>query len=193
MNCIKKKKTEGYGEKPDSLLKWGIIVPHTRERQGATSFDGEVSEYMYGHRLAKLLSDFAPSATRDNDGIRGAVQSLRDLGCNASLEPHFNSYNGNVRGAEILCLKGDHTSAEFASLLIDDLKQTWPHRTIRRQNSGGIKWVAEGDRGFYNLYTARKLGMKVALLSELFFGDTPVDWMEPTDQAKLIKDLIINT
>lgn len=192
--CFKKKiQAGGYGEGMDKLLNWGLVIPHTKDRQGALSFDEEVSEYIYGHRLARILEGIIPSATRDTDGIRGAIIDLLSKDCNASIEPHFNAYNGNVSGAEVLCLKGDYRSAELGSLLLEDLKQRWPHRKIRRKNSNGIKWVAEGDRGYSNLALAKKLGMDIAILTELFFGDVAEDWLEPSDQAKLIKDLVQNT
>lgn len=182
----KKKPANDYGNSKKLKIKWGIIVPHTKEAQGAVSKLTKVSEYKYGKVLISYLSTY-PFATRDAAGIKGAVKELVSKGCNASLEPHKNAFNNKAKGYEILVIKGDNASKEYARLILEAFEDEYPNRRNR-----GIKEVSKGDRGYYNLKTAKKAGIKVALLSEMFFIDNPVDYVEPQTMAAFWQKVLIN-
>jgi hypothetical protein len=172
----------GYGEGEDLILKWGVIVPHTRRAPGASSWDGKYNEYVYGNLLANQLD--LPYATRDEGGVAGAASALARAGVTASLEPHYNAYNGRAHGAEILVMEGDEISYMYAERMLEEFAEVFPSRRIR-----GVKEIGRGGRGYNNLRLARK-HMKVALLSEMFFGDNREDWLPVEDQAKFWKGQI---
>lgn len=176
--------TLGYGElKP----KWGIIVPHTKDASGAVSPTREWNEYKYGLQLAYLLSPI-PHATRDNIGVYGASKLLIKNGCNCSIEPHLNAYNGKAEGFEILVLKGDDPSIEEARRIADEFATAFPFRKLRADK--GVKIVSPKERGGSNLVSAKNAGMKVALLSEAFFIDNPNEWISPQEMANFWKSVL---
>ena len=171
----KPKPVNDYGDGEKFTPKWGIIVPHTEKAQGAQNQNG-VSEFLYGTALVKVMSFFY--ALRGAKGVFGAAKALLQAGCNSSLEPHLNAYNTQVGGYEILYLKGDSLSKQYAELILDMFEAEYPDRKRR-----GLKAVEKGDRGAGNLIAAKKAGMKVALLSELFFIDNPNEWIPPNEMA----------
>lgn len=182
-DCFKK----GYDYGGEEFIpEWGLIIPHTEKRKGALSYDGKYSEYVYGSIMAGMIN--IPHATRNYGGVFSAAKSLFKQGCNCSLEPHYNAYNGQAHGAEILVMKGDDLSAKYARLIMDDFSSKFPKRRLRHDN--GIKWLRKGDRGYNNLKEAKSAGMEVALLSELFFGDNPKDFIKPSAQAQFLRQHI---
>ena len=161
---------------------WGHIVAHNSKKQGANTYNKAYSEYTYGNILSHSLS--MPSETRDDGGVSLAAKRLTNKGCNASIECHYNAYNGIVGGIEILVLRGDDFSAKYAKMIISEAMSKLDN--IKLRGDGGIKWISKGDRGYYNLVNAKSAGMKVAILTELFFGDNEKDFMSPSMQAKII-------
>ena len=180
------KPVNDYGSGEPFIPTWGIIVPHTQASQGASSWDSIYTEYLYGLALVNLLP--VPWGTRNNKGVYGAAKTLKERGCTCSLEPHFNAYNKRAHGAEILVMKGDDLSAKYARLFIEQFSDTYSDRRIR--HGDGIKWVGKGDRGYRNLHSAKLGGMKVAILTELFFIDNPIDFINPSDMADFWKDAL---
>jgi len=197
-----KPKTIGYGEGVLKPSQWGIIIPHSITKQGALAYNG-ISEYYYACRIGqtvlndgslphglgvvnKRLSEIFPIETRNKSGVSGAAHKLaHSHSVNASLEPHFNSFNGKVSGAEILVLDKDYESIHKAEMILEYFSVCFPERRVR-----GVKKVKKGDRGYKNLRDARK-HMDVSLLSELFFGDNHNDYMEPETQAKFWAECLI--
>jgi len=164
--------------------KWGFVIPHEKKAQGASSYNDQYSEYTYGVIMAGKLD--IPYATRDNAGVYGAVREMvKKAGVNASVECHFNSYNGRANGFEILVIKGDKISERYARLLVEEFILAFPKRKLRGDN--GLKFISKGDRGFYNLVNARSAGADVAILTEFFFGDCKADWITPAQHVKIIK------
>jgi hypothetical protein len=178
-----RKPAPGYGEGEAIKLKWGFIIPHTPKAQGAMSWDDKYSEFVYASIMLRQMDAY--SATRIN-GIDGAAKELLRLGRNASIEPHFNAFNGFAKGAMILVLKGDTYSKMQAELILDQFAGKFPDRRIR-----GVKEVWKHDRGYKNLYLAKKHGMQAALLTELFFGDSPSDWLPVEDQANFWTNTVL--
>jgi hypothetical protein len=159
--------------------RWGIIIPHTKRAGGAYSKTHHIDEYHYA--LDMFPSSGISYETRDAGGVSGAASRLRKRGFNASLEPHLNSFNGQVQGAEILVLKGDKLSKRFAELFLDVYKAKYPGKNIR-----GVKQMKKGQRGAANLIAAKRAGMEVALLSEMFFLDS--EWITPDEMAQFWAD-----
>lgn len=172
----------GYGDRPFTP-QWGIIIPHTMKAQGAVTYDGIYTEYVYGTIMIPMIG--VPFAKRDENGVYGAAKDLRSVKVNATIEPHFNAFNGRAAGAEILILREDGLSRHYAELFLDIFKETYPSRKIR-----GVKEVGPRDRGYSNLLNSKKVGMEVAILSELFFGDNPKDFLLPEDQATYWRDCL---
>jgi hypothetical protein len=170
----------GYGEKPAPKFTWGLIVPHTKSSGGASSKEKNINEYNYGLKLAALMP--IPRETRDEGGVSLAAKRLKLKGCNASLEPHKNAYNGTAKGFEILVLENDSESIRVAEIMAENFKAKYPTRVLRHTN--GVKKIKSGDRGYSNLIAAKKEGMKIALLGEAFFIDNPAEWIEPEEMAK---------
>lgn len=174
-----KNKSNGYGEGEDVVLSWGFINPHTSVSGGAVTHDKTMNEYKYGLHMLHNLN--FPFETRDEGGVAGACKRLKKAGVTATIETHFNGFNGKASGAECLVLKGDSESEHYARLFMNMFSDVYPRRKLRHDR--GIKLVKSGDRGYTNLKVARRY-MKVAILSELFFGDNPSDFMSFVDQSK---------
>lgn len=180
-----------YGRGADFIPLWGIIVPHERKAQGARTHSSvypPVYEYGYGLQLATYLSDRIPHKTRDSAGVYGAAKALLDIGCNATLEPHCNAFNGKAEGYEILVMAGDSLSKEYALNIISAFQTKYPER--RKRQGDGVKEVKKGERGYYNLKNAKDAGVEVALLSELFFIDNIKDFMQPLEMSNFLREVL---
>jgi len=169
-----------------SKLEMGFVRPHNNYAQGAVNKTKNVSEFGYFALMYRELATPFKWTTRLN--IRGqlakAYGELADMGVNFSIEPHENAYNKRVGGFECLILAGDKTSEIYAQLYLSIMEKHFPNMHNR-----GLKTVQSGDRGYANLYAARKAGMKVAILSENFFIDNDKDWIEPKALAAVYDEL----
>lgn len=176
---------------PEFKPKWGIIIPHTKRKPGASGYKPsgkKIQEYQYG---LELVADTSfPFETRDNGGVSGAAKRLKNISqTNATIEPHKNAYNKKARGFELLVIRGDSLSGHYARMIADEFKRQFPERRMRHDN--GIKWVKKGDRGYYNLVAAKKAGMEVAILGESFFIDNPDEWISPEEMAEFWKEVLV--
>lgn len=182
---FKSSKYPGYGEGPTFSPVWGLIIPHQKDAQGATSFDNKYTEYTYAHVMAEMIG--IPYMTRDLGGVAEAAHTLiNNYKVNCLIETHFNAYNGKAHGYEILVMKGDDLSARYARFFLESFGDLYPRR--RPRHDKGIKWVSKGDRGFHNLRLAKAAGADVAMLTELFFGDNIEDFIDPSTQAMFWRD-----
>lgn len=188
--CIKlidSQPSVGYGEKPEPKYVFGLIVPHTKSSGGASSKEKKMNEYEYGLRLASFMA--IPRETRDEGGVSLAAKRLKLKGCNASLEPHKNAFDSKAKGFEILVLENDSESIRMAEIMAENFRAKYPARVLRHSN--GVKKIKSGDRGYSNLIAAKKEGMKIALLSEAFFIDNPLEWIEPAEMAEFWMSQIV--
>lgn len=167
-------------------LKWGIIIPHTYKAQGASNKQDTVTEYQYADKMSWRINH--SSEFRDNGGVYGAAERLFESGCNASIEPHLNAFNGKAKGFEILAMAGDTRSISEGIRIAKAFKEMFPDRLLRHGN--GVKIVKRGDRGYKNLKDARYAGMRVALLSEAFFIDNPDEWISHYDMAEFWESVL---
>ena len=174
-----------HGEGDNFKSKWGYIVPHVKNAQGADTPGKRYSEYKYGQIVAPQLS--LPWDDRDNGGVSGACARLKKIrGVNSCFEDHKNAYNGIVGGAEILVISGDALSTHKAEMILDAFHADFPDRNIR-----GVKKMRKGGRGYNNLLAAKKAGMDVALLGELFFIDNKNDFISTDRYAEFLKSVLI--
>lgn len=174
-------------EKPNTL-NWGFVVPHEKKAQGASLYDKSMTEYVYWQVVYHwFVSKFknVPFSYRDSGGLSAAYKELKKNNCNASLEWHYNAFNGEANGYCVLVLKGDSLSAEYAELLLNVLSRRFPNRKNR-----GIKYVSSGTNGALNLIRAKENGMKIALLPEPFFGDVKSEFVNEELMADIINEFI---
>lgn len=175
-----------YGSGEEIDYTWGYIVAHTKATGGAVGIKSgkKFSEYEYSKEVALLNKTVIPYATRDTGGVRAAATKLKKVGATASIEFHLNSYNKQVRGAEILVQAGDSASYEAAENLLEAFKVAYPDHTIR-----GVKVKKKGDRGWYNLEQARRAGMKIRILTEFFFIDS--EYIEANAMAAFLRKNLV--
>lgn len=170
--------------------KWGIIIPHTEGRPGASGYKPtgrKIYEYQYGLELA-IDSGFH-FETRDDGGVYGAASRLAKKGITATIEPHKNAFNKKARGFELLVIKGDSLSGDYARMIAEEFHRRFPDRRLRHDN--GIKWLKKGDRGYNNLVQAKKAGMEVAILGESFFIDNPNEWISPETMRQFWQEVLV--
>jgi len=172
-----------HGEGESFKPVWGFINPHTEKAPGASNPRNKVSEYQYGV-LMKKHHNF-PLEFRDDGGVSGAAKRLKAQGITASVENHKNAYNKQVNGAEILIIRGDKLSLQYAEMILDSFSMLYP-----KINNRGVKKMSKGGRGFNNLKAAKGAGMDVALLTEMFFIDA--FYLEPQLMAEFWKKALIS-
>ena len=188
-DLIRKDEFQGYGEGDNFSPIWGLIIPHEKKAQGAMNYDGTYSEYNYALEMSRHIG--IPFQTRDDGGVYTATERLiNEYKINSTIETHFNAYNRNAHGYELLVMKGDSLSERYARLMIESFSDIYPKR--RARGDAGIKWVSKGDRGYYNLSKAKDAGAVVTILSELCFGDNVVDYISPIKQAEFWRSHFID-
>lgn len=170
---------------------WGFVVPHTKKAIGAVLKDKEgkviQTENAYGAEVCNAVSRQlgCPVGTRDAGGLDGAYGWLNIEGCKFSIEPHLNAFNTKAEGFEVLVIDGDLKSEFIARKVLTMFSKRYPNRVNR-----GIKKVRAGQNGFKNLEVARKNGMEVALLTEMFFIDNEKEYMGTAEMAGFFIDFI---
>ena len=175
------KPLESHGDSDPFKPVWGFINPHLKNAGGAAHSQKKVDEYRYGVMM-KNYHDY-PLEFRDDGGVYGAAKRLRSQGCNASIESHKNAYNGKVNGFEILVIRNDRLSIEYAEMFISEFEKMFPSVPVR-----GIKQKSKGDRGYNNLKDSKRSGMDISLLTEDFFIDSY--WIEPSKLAEFYKSVL---
>ena len=170
---------------------WGICLPHYSFDGGAETNDNKWSEYTYAGYMNSLSSIVNhPVDNRNFGDVKGAAKRLLIKGCNCYIEQHKDAYNHNVGGFSFLYIKGDSLSKKYASIFRDEFKKAFPDRNPRYSN--GLKALEKGDDGFWNLSTAKKQGMEVAILAEDFFIDNDKEWISPEVSRKFWDSVLIN-
>lgn len=186
-NCLKPSPpARGYGEGDDTVYHPGFIIPHETNRPGAYNYNKSYTENSYAKIFIPNLE--LPFASRDSGGVKSAARELKAKGCNLSIEPHFNSYNGVASGMELLVRYEDEESIEVARLFAETFASIYPDRKLRGDK--GVKRLKRGARGRGNLDAAASAGMRVQVLSELFFGDNRSDFIPPDKQLNFWKQAL---
>jgi len=130
----------------------GIIVGHTSDKKGAVSYSG-VSEYDYNIEVAKQVTNIINSQTNHeaswhtrNKGYKPISDFYRENNVFLSIELHFNSYNKQAYGMEMLVLEGN--SFDLADNIISKLARYY---NIKERANGGVKDLSRTQRGAWCL------------------------------------------
>jgi len=150
-------------------MKIELIIPHNFKKQGATTpaapndYDQSITEYTYAQQEFLFSS------------------SVTTLEC--QIEIHKNAFNNESKGACMLVLSGDLESGLMARKILDRFCKKF-HRRNR-----GVVLLEDGNRGYKNLKAMKHGGAKIAILSELFFIDNPIEWIEPEFMGKFWREV----
>ena len=159
-------------------LKVGLFVGHNRGT-GATAIDGSdewESRKKVAEAAAALLSEEGFQAhVIFRNGQLGYAAAMREhgrtaskLGLDLALELHFNAYNGEASGAEII-VASQHAADTLGKAFVGSTETFYPDRVLR---SGGVK-VQTSGRGY--LFNAKQ--RCVSGIYEPCFGDN-TEWYE---------------
>jgi N-acetylmuramoyl-L-alanine amidase len=147
---------------PSTVKNILIVVGHTKSSPGTTTYLGE-KEYSYNTKLAKVLEPLllqsgcnVMTEYRDVGGLRGAYSRGNRIKPDLTLELHLNGFSKVAHGLEVLALKSDPISIEFADLLSDEVAASLGFKERREYNgTDGVLPVVRGDSGYENLKVAR--------------------------------------
>ena len=180
MNCIKrfleKREIKKLGTSKCVVNKLAFIIGHSFKKRGAYSYPLQSYEYSFWSNFVKwfevidLQGVEVKSFYRDGVGINGAYKNAVEWGASAIIELHFNSFNGNVQGCEVLYNnkkdKADVREKAFAAQLLYRVNE------VLGNNYRGSKLrTSKGERGFMNVSQTMKIP---SVIIEPFFGDH--DW-----------------
>lgn len=182
--------------KPDESpkLKVGLFVGHNRGT-GATAIDGSdewESRKKVAEAAAVLLSEDGYRVhVIYRNGQLGYAAAMREhgrtaskLGLDLALELHFNAYNGEATGAEII-VASQSSADTLGKAFVESTETFYPDRVLR---SGGIK-VQTSGRG--HLFNANQ--RCVSGIYEPCFGDH-AEWYEYAEdvdkEATYVADIV---
>lgn len=182
--------------KPDKApkLKVGLFVGHNRGT-GATAIDGAdewESRKKVAEAAAKLLSEDGYQAhVIYRDGTLGYASAMRKhgrtstrLNLDVALELHFNAFDGEAHGAEII-VASQPTADRLGRAFVDATAEAYPDRVLR---SGGVKLQRSGRGYLFNANQRCPSG-----IYEPFFGDSS-EWYEYANdvekEARYVTDII---
>ncbi len=157
-----------------------VVVGHTRSSPGAQgkapplpqSPNAARYEYTWNSELAEMIKQKAHASGvrcsvffRDSGGITGAYARARKWRPEATVELHFNAFNGRARGTETLfALPG---SRAWAQALQDEFVTLYGRKGSLNR---GLKDRSGGGRGHLSLTQ-----IDPSTLIEPFFGDEQSD------------------
>ena len=192
-NLFKKKKKKVVIQKPSRKIETvGLIVGHTKRAGGAYSDRARLNEYDFHSvvipRMKILWDAYIKShiITRDNRGIEGASNVANAMGCDCTIEFHFNCYNGSASGREALVIDGHENSKLLANYILSEMGKKRPY-----QNNRGVKEMSRGNRGFYNLEQCNH-GTPINVLLESFFGDNEYDAQTAEEFIESFKFVLVD-
>ena len=157
-----------------------VVVGHTRSSPGAEgkapplpqSPNSARFEYTWNSELAEMIKQKAQASGvrcsvffRDSGGITGAYAGVRQWRPEATVELHFNAFNGRARGTETLFALP--RSRAWAQALQDEFVALYDRRSSLDR---GLKDRSGGGRGHLSLTQ-----IEPSALIEPFFGDEPSD------------------
>jgi hypothetical protein len=193
------------GEEAERNVKTGLMVGHTKNRNGAdnkewyfkyAAYDAEYDEYVrhYDTNNDRLLEEYELNlqaakiseltyATRDEGrGMRGAAEELAEADCTEAISMHMNSYNGVASGCEFWYLDGCIESKRFAEKLRAAYTKEFPHLTDR-----GLKKGHKRSRAYSALRAMEKEGFRKLCLAEWYFIDVKSDFVDPERIGAFLK------
>jgi hypothetical protein len=159
----------------------GIIVGHNAKARGAVNYKGE-TEFDFNSRIAlkmkKVIDESeslftatiynrVPGAGYGNEIAELAADIKKDA-CELTMELHFNSGPTGAKGCEILAHTKNKTAIHIADVITDKIEKVFG---IKQRDVDGVREVAKGDRGAYNLIALEDVGVRVPLLVEPCFAN----------------------
>jgi hypothetical protein len=158
-----------------------LVIGHDIKKPGAVVMNYG-NEYMYNSKVAHMVKGMIPEIdVCFYNELEKDYVVISDKGFIA-LELHCNAYNGYVSGAEVLVLKDDRISMEYAQDFLSMLCERFGKR------NRGVKELSDGDRGYANLERAKVKGARIAVIVEPFFGDNHDDVINPAEYADFLVD-----
>ena len=177
-------------------MKLGIVVGHTRNRQGAHSQTLAQSEYPWNSDLAERIQARAGDLEhrvffRDGHGIKGAYRQADDWGATVTVELHFNaSDNAHATGTGVLYFPGSVNGKRLATLLREEMGTAlelpdWPSGT------GGVVTPFQASGKQERGKTSLGAGRAPAALIEPFFGSNPDDATRANARKDALAEAIV--
>ncbi|OQX15966.1 MAG: hypothetical protein BWK73_05405 [Thiothrix lacustris] len=174
--------------------KLALVVGHSARSPGAKGCPPiSRHEYHWNQFLAKIIKDIATAKGinceifyRDGIGILGAYQEVNDWKADACVELHFNAYNGQVVGSEVLYGSSNIFSKKLAEDFQEMLVRVYSREGVANR---GIKHCKAGvDRGGENV---NQLVNIPSCLIEPYFGDAQSDAKKAKKYINVLADSII--
>lgn len=175
---------------PSPLPKRPVIalVPgHSLVAQGAIAHNG-ITEFQKWSETAQRVyeninnKNICVTADRNGTNIRGAIDRAVDQGADIIIELHFNFFDGEAHGAEIL--------VRFPCDLAQSFLDQWC--SYAKLRNRGVKVVSRNQPGFASVDQIELRGRK-GFLFEAFFGDNPSDYRDMDTVVNFLTNWIIKT
>jgi len=178
----------------DTVLNVGLFVGHT-PGTGAKAIDGS-DEWESRNKVAEAAAGMLNSSgfcahIIYRDGRLGYATAMREHGktsralrLDVALELHFNAYDGQAHGAEII-VASQSTAEKLGGAFKASTTAFYPDRVLR---DGGVKLKRNGRGYLFNANQKCPSG-----IYEPFFGDSS-EWYEYADdvekEARYVTDII---
>lgn len=197
--CGSGKERGGPGRETRSVppASCAVVIGHTEKKQGARAYDGQ-SEWAWNHLVGSLLTYEATRYIalemqvfiRESALVNTAdfIRSKWPNGPDMTVELHFNSFEEEVEGTEVLVLKEglalqqNYVSTEACAKVIAESISTAYASSLR--HTDGIKVVGQTEKGAWNMFCMHDRAMSpVSVLVEPQFCNFPT-----THAKDLIED-----
>lgn len=181
----------------------GIIVGHNSKARGAVNYKGE-TEFDFNSRIALRMKEIIdssdslfnatiynriPGAGYGNE-IAELAKDIKEDACELTMELHFNSGPKGARGCEILVHTKNKLAIGIADAMTDQIEHIFG---IFQRDQDGVREVAKGDRGAYNLIALEDVGVRVPLLMEpCFANEKTAESQKIFDQEDLYASTLAN-
>lgn len=172
--------------------KIAVIVGHTPKDPGAVNYKNE-GEFVFNSRIAKKIESIMKKKypkkqvkiflRNDGDFSKTVSQVAKQVGefkAKVSLELHFNAVKQIAYGCEMLIWEGADKFEDTLKIADDitdrlalefGLKERQSYKYKNGKYSDGVKVIARGDRGSWNIRACNQQGVVHALLIEPCFAN----------------------
>jgi N-acetylmuramoyl-L-alanine amidase len=176
--CLKRENTpEPIEAIKDTPIKTAIIVGHNKKQQGALNYLGE-SEFKFNSRIAKKLqlslidNEFSsvviyrPSVGGYTAQCEHVAKECEKRGITHAISLHFNSFEREVDGCEVLILNTETLiDNKLADTITDKLNFEFG---IRERGKDGAVTITREDRGGTMLYELAQRGVVACIVEPIF-------------------------
>lgn len=155
-------------------MKVAIVVGHNSKGKGAYSKHLDVSEYDFFSEVASIIKKNAPSVDifkREDVGsytkeMKKVIDEINKRGYDLVLELHYNSFNGEASGVEMLHYHKSSKGIEYSEALIKI------HELVCGLKKRRLIPVSDSSQnGSYGILNSKM----PYVLTESFFGDNASD------------------